>query len=157
MLPEAAYRRLRELPEAEEMSVEELMLNLALRDATPSKAAEAFWEAAEALLAQAEEELREGDLRQVSEKIWGAAALSVKALALERSGRRLTRHRELWHYVAGLSRQTGDGELRRLWQVASSMHANFYEGWAIAEYVRDALDDVREFVERLGRLRPRKS
>ena len=157
VLPEAAYRRLRELAEAEEMGVEELVLNMALRDASPSEAAEAFWEAAETLLAQAEEELGRGDLRQASEKIWGAAALAVKALALERDGRRLKRHRELWQYVADLSRRLGDGQLRRLWQVASSMHANFYEGWATAEYVRDALDDVREFVERLGRLRPRKS
>ena len=155
VLPEAAYRRLRELAEAEEVSVEELVLNLALRDASPSEAAEAFWEAAEALLDQAEEELRAGDLRQASEKIWGAAALAVKALALERDGRRLTGHRELWRYVADLSRRLGDGQLRRLWQVASSMHASFYEGWATAEYVEDALDDVRAFVERLRGLRQR--
>jgi len=42
VLPEVAYRRLRELAEAEEVSVEELVLNLALRDASPSEAAEAF-------------------------------------------------------------------------------------------------------------------
>ena len=150
VLPEAAYRRLKELAEAEEMGVEELVLNLALKDASPS-------EAAEALLAQAEEELGRGDLRQASEKIWGAAALAVKALALERDGRRLKRYRELWQYVADLSRQLGNGQLRRLWQVANSMHANFYEGWATAEYVRDALGDVRAFVERLGQLRPRGS
>ena len=153
VLPEAAYKRLRELAEAEEVSVEELVLNLALRDASPSEAAEAFWEAAEALLDQAEEELRAGDLRQASEKIWGAAALAVKALALERDGRKLTRHRELWQYVADLSKQLGDGQLRRLWQMANSMHANFYEGWATVEYVEDALDDVRKFVKRLRQLR----
>ena len=79
----------------------------------------------------------------------------MKALALERDGRRLTRHRELWRYVADLSRRLGDGQLRRLWQVASSMHASFYEGWATAEYVEDALDDVRAFVERLRGLRQR--
>ena len=41
VLPEAAYRRLRELAETEEMSVEELVLNLALKDASPSEIAEA--------------------------------------------------------------------------------------------------------------------
>ena len=76
---------------------------------------------------------------------------------MERDGRRLTRHRELWQYVADLSRQLGNGQLRRLWQMANSMHANFYEGWATAEYVKDALGDVRAFVGRLRQLRPHRA
>jgi len=153
VVPEKAYKRLRELAEAKGMGVEELVLDLVLEDADPAEVSEAYWEAAETLLRRAEEELGRGDLRQASEKIWGAAALAVKALAYEREGRRLASHGEMWEYVAQIAREAGDGQLRRLWRSATSMHINFYEGWATVEHVGDALDDVRALMNRLKQLR----
>jgi len=153
LVPDKAYERLRALAEARGMGVEELVLSLALEEADPAETAEAYWEVSEALLEQAAEELEKGDLRQASEKIWGSAALAVKALAVEREGRRITSHGELWEYVARISREIGDADLRRLWQVANSMHVNYYEGWATSDYVEDALEDVRIFLDKLRRLR----
>ncbi len=39
-----------------------------------------------------------GDVQQAAEKLWGAAALAVKAYASWREGKRLASHRELWEY-----------------------------------------------------------
>lgn len=83
--------------------------------------------------------------------------MAVKALAYEREGRRLTSHGELWNFVAKLSREIGDAGLTRLWRSASSMHTNFYEGWATREHVEDALEDVRIFLDKLRRLRKAES
>jgi hypothetical protein len=63
---------------------------------------------------QAREELAKGDLRQASEKAWGAAALMLKSLAHRRDGLRLSSHGELWEYVGRLAEETGDRELGRL-------------------------------------------
>ena len=149
LLPEGAYRRLRELAEARGLNVEDLILSLAVENAGPEEAGRIYWEAAETLLAQAVEELAKGRLRQASEKIWGAAALAVKAVAFWREGRRLISHGELWAYVRKLVDESGDRELGRLWRSAISMHVNSYEGWATLEAVRDALEDVRELLEKL--------
>ena len=81
---------------------------------TTAEAVEAYWEAARGLLSEAEEELSKGDLRQASEKIWGSAALAVKAVALAREGRRLASHGELWRFIGELARQEGDPDIRKL-------------------------------------------
>jgi len=49
--------------------------------------------------------------------------------------------------------ETGDKELGRLWRSASSMHINFYEGWATKEHVEEALKDVKSFMEKLEKLK----
>jgi len=120
------------------------VLDLVADDMTPAEAARAYWEVARSLLSRAEEELARGELRQASEKIWGAAALAVKAVALAREGRRLASHGELWRFVGELARREGDPDIRRFWHAATSMHVNFYEG-----LVRGALEDVRELLARL--------
>ena len=150
-LPEALSRRLSSEAARRGVDLEFLVLELladVLCEDERSKA-EAYRSAAEHFLAKASEELSRGDLRQASEKIWGAAALAVKALAYEREGRRLTSHGEFWEYVNRLVAETGDEEIGRTWRTAVSMHANFYEGWAPAEEVKRALDEVRGLVERL--------
>ncbi len=57
-----------------------------------------YVEVAEDFLRRAREELKGGDVRQATEKVWGAAALAVKAYAKWREGRRLVSHGELWEY-----------------------------------------------------------
>ena len=150
-LPEALSRRL--LSEAARRGIDleflalELLADVLCED--EHSKAETYRSAAEHFLARASEELSRGDLRQASEKIWGSAALAVKALAYEREGRRLTSHGELWEYINRLVAETGDEEIGRAWRTAISMHVNFYEGWAPAEEVKRALDEVRGLVERL--------
>ena len=130
-MPERAYRRLLKLAEEKgAVSVEDLIISMATDGMGDQEAAEAYWEASRRLAEAAEGELAEGELRQASERIWGSAALAVKAVAAALEGRRLTSHGELWAYVDELSARLGRPELMRLWQMANSMHVNLYEGSA---------------------------
>lgn len=97
---------------------------------------------------QAQTELDSGDLLQASEKAWGATARALKAIAQRRD----MRHSSHYHYyqiVRHLMEVTGRQELRRGFQVAESLHANFYNGWMPETDVRESIADVRELVGQL--------
>ena len=102
-------------------------------------------------LDQANEELAKGDLRQASEKGWGAAAQMIKAVASEK-GWDHNGHWQLHGVVSQLVLETGDDELRTLFAVTNHLHINFYEGWLTSEFVRRAIQDVAKFVEKLESL-----
>ena len=112
---------------------------------------ETYAEAARHLLAQAREELERGDVRQASEKGWGAAAQMVKAVA-ERRGWEHRTHAALFRVVSDLAEETADDEIRDLFAVANSLHINFYENWNTAENVAQHLVSVERFVGKLGPL-----
>jgi len=153
-LPDALARRLAEEAKRRGVSLEELVLDELSELMDPAERSRAYWEAAERLLAQAEGELAGGDLRQASEKIWGAAALAVKAVAWAREGRRLASHGELWSFVDELARKAGDEAIRDGWRAATAMHVNYYEGWAPEGEVRSCLERVRDLLGRLRGLLP---
>ncbi len=96
------------------------------------------------LLRQARVELAAGDVRQASEKGWGAASQIVQAIATRRDWEHQG-YRELFQAVDRLRRETGDPDVRRLFDVASALHINFYEDWRTVE----AVDDVERFVNKL--------
>ena len=149
-VPEKAYRRLLKLAEEKGAAgVEDLIPSMAADDMGSREAAEACWEASQRLAEAAEGELAKGCLRQASEKIWGSAALAVKAVAVALEGRRLASHGELWSYVDELSVKLGRPELMRLWQMANSMHVNFYEGWATRRHIEEALRGLKELLDML--------
>ena len=104
--------------------------------------------ASRTLLAQAQNELAAGDLRQASEKGWGAVAQMVKAVAQER-GWPHDSHRELFRIVSRLRGETGDSSIAGLFGLAHNLHINFYENWEEAQYVVDSLDDVERFLDLL--------
>ena len=56
----------------------------------------------------------------------GAAAQMIKAIAQEREQPHRA-HGHLHHMVTQLVRDTGDFEIRRRFQIAESLHTNFYE------------------------------
>ena len=85
-----------------------------------------YREQSRAFLAQASEELERGDLRQASEKAWGAAAQIVKAAA-EVRGWEHHRHTLLFRVVRGLVDESGDPEIMNLFAVAGELHGNFYD------------------------------
>ncbi len=146
-VPEGAYEKLVKLAEKEgAINVEDLILSMVVNDMDRGEASNAYWEASQELMREAEEELSKGDLRQASEKIWGSAALAVKAVAQMLDGARLASHGELWAYVDELSARLNRPELMRLWQMANSMHVNFYGGWATRRHVEEALRGLREFL-----------
>jgi len=148
-VPEKLYQKLRRSAEAQGISIEGYVLSLIAESIDPESLAESYWEASEGLLAQAKDELSKGDLRQAGEKAWGAAALALKSFAYKRDGLRLSSHGELWEYVSRLAEETSDEELGRLWRSISSMHVNFYEGWATKKHVEEAIKDVEKFMGKL--------
>ena len=112
-----------------------------------------YREQSRVFLEQAYRELQEGDLYQASEKGWGASSQMVKAVAEER-GWDHTRHRDLFSDVFRLRRETGDRDISRLFEPANLLHANFYEGEMDQADVEDALERIRQFVEKLEALLP---
>ena len=97
------------------------------------------------LLRQAREELEQGDLRQASEKGWGAAAQMVKAIAAQRQWEH-GGHRQIHRAARRLRSESGDREITRLFLVANSFHSNLYEDWLEAETIAEGLDDVERFL-----------
>jgi len=75
----------------------------------------------------------------------------VKALAAKRESE-LRSHGELHKEIVKLARETGDDEIRLLWQSAIALHQNFYENWLPPEMVKKNVEDVKKFLDRLRRL-----
>ena len=72
-----------------------------------------YQQASQRFLAQAKQELAAGDLQQVSEKGWGAAAQMLKAIAEQRSWEH-GKHRHLSRAASRLRAETGDRDVYRL-------------------------------------------
>ena len=106
-----------------------------------------------AMMAQSHSELAQGDLQQASEKGWGAAAQMMKAIADAR-GWEHGRHRHLHRIASRLRGETGDGDIRRLFAVASTLHENFYENQMTAADIEQDLADVERLLEKLEALMP---
>ena len=107
--------------------------------------------AATQLLEQAHQELASGDVRQASEKGWGAAAQAVKAVA-ERRGWRHRDHPSLFSAVRRLARETRNNDLDTLFHRANGLHGNFYENTLPANVVSEGLEDVAEFIAILAEM-----
>ena len=103
------------------------------------------------LLDQARSEFDSGDLRQASEKGWGAAAQIVKAVAEQRGWEHST-HRLLFKIVNDLAEETGDNELVGEFGFAHNLHVNFYENWFSSQFVGLYLDHVQHFIRSLESL-----
>ena len=100
------------------------------------------------LLAQGRKELADGDIRQASEKGWGAAAQIVKAIA-EQRGWEHRNHAALFNAISRLVSETGDDDIRRLFRVGNALHVNFYENWDNAENVASDLNDIERFLDKM--------
>jgi uncharacterized protein (UPF0332 family) len=119
-----------------------------------------YVERGQIFIRQAQEELDEGDLRQASEKAWGAAAQAVKAVAEERGWNHHS-HAMLFDVVGEINDERRSGRLGRLFGVANQMHGNFYEDWMDEADVQDGISTVKALMQRLERARragpPRRS
>ena len=144
-------RRIRDEAEKSGLSVEEYLVELLSRGIDPRDRAKEYLEAAEDLLEEAREELGKGNVRQAAEKLWGAAALAVKAYAYLREGKRLTSHGELWEYMRLMAREVGRW-VRGAWMYANGMHTCFYEGWCTREDVEDAIENIERLVKEVASL-----
>ena len=109
------------------------------------------WETSRRFIIQADAELAAGDLLQASEKGWGAAAHAIKAVAQER-GWRHDNHARLFGIADRLASITGMYEIPDLFQTASDVHKNFYEGSMSKERIADGLADIRTLLDILASL-----
>ena len=107
-----------------------------------------YQQASAHFLAQARQELAAGDLPQASEKGWGATTQMLKAIA-EQRGWEHHRHRHYHRAASRIRAETGDGEIRRLFDSASALHENFYENDMVADEVAERLDDVAALMDKL--------
>ena len=102
-------------------------------------------------LNQAFEELSRDDLRQASEKGWGAASQALKAYAEER-GLEHDRHAQFYGVVRRLISEADDDDIQRQFGVATDLHTNFYEGEFGERQVRVGLEDVSSLVAKVETL-----
>ena len=144
-LPKVLVEELERRDKILDVGVSELLFSLVVGGSDPEGSAK-YLSGTFELLEQAKREVEGGDLRQASEKIWGACALAVKAYAYARDGRRITSHGELWRYSEVLAGDLGDW-VAASWAHANSMHTNFYEGWATRWHVEKALRAVEKLVK----------
>ena len=99
---------------------------------------------------EAQTALQEDNAIQASEKLWGAAAQAVKAVA-EARGWPHGSHRELYNVIARLRQETDHSRLAELFAIANALHQNFYEWWMPLELVREYAIRVEELREALFR------
>lgn len=95
---------------------------------------------------QAEWEFRRGDFLQASEKMWGAAAQFLKALATQR-GWDHDSHYHLAQVANNLAKETGNNEIIILFDVAAGLHSNFYGAFKDENAVRLGMDETRRFID----------
>ena len=108
-----------------------------------------YREASQEYLQHAHQALEEGDYPQASEKLWGAAAVMVKAVA-ESRGWPHNGHNQLFSAINRLADETGDEELPTLFRAAGFLHTNFYERWLPPEDVARAAGEVNRLLQKLG-------
>ena len=94
-----------------ELGVELLSISLNA-ELDPEGLVEHYQFLSEKSLAEAKEFLKQGDLVQASEKLWGATALTIKMVAAKR-GLKLEKHGSLWAFIYTLAIESGDIEIIR--------------------------------------------
>ena len=99
-------------------------------------------------LAAADSEFDAGDILQASEKLWGAAAHVMMAVAQER-GWSFGDHRALKNAVRWLAEEQGNRSLIGEFGVAEKFHANFYHAFMQDYEIRDDRETVQNFVQRV--------
>ena len=102
-------------------------------------------------LFEAQQLLGKKDLAQASEKLWGAAAEIVKAVAAKKR-LELGTHASLWAYVEELDRQNPGLRLIEQFSYAGNLHTNFYENWLSTGYVVRGMSVVKDFVDKMKAL-----
>jgi hypothetical protein len=119
-----------------------------LRTSTPER----YEEMSRHLLRQAEDELDQGDALQASEKIWGATAHALKAVAQQR-GWNHRFHNHLRSVALFLASEWNRPDWNNAFGSLESMHINFYEHQWHGADLRPRLGLARVFCEELTAVR----
>lgn len=127
------------------------VINAITRGSFIVSTSERYRSAAHTLYDQGIVELEAGDLRQASEKFWGAAAQAMKALA----ERKKWHHRSHRHFHATLDELADlddHKDIVRWFGLAEALHINFYEDRASAETIAINAESIRQLIDRLERV-----
>ncbi len=110
------------------------------------------WERSRHFLALVDDELARGELEEASNKVWGAAAHAIKAVA-ERRGWEHHAHALLEDAVHRLVHEEGAPLI--LWgqyMMASAYHQRFYGNPPEAEKIRNGKELIAQFIRTLESL-----
>ena len=99
-------------------------------------------------LEEAEKLQERGELAQAGEKLWGAVASLLNAIA-EKRGWPHYSHRDYVEIIERLFEETGDRELLAGFAMAERLHANFYHNFMRVESFRVHREAVLKLLERL--------
>ena len=102
-------------------------------------------ETARYFLTESEREFAAGEVLQASEKLWGAAAHAVIAVAQTRVWRH-SKHRHLKNAANRLANELRDASFAFGFSAAESFHANFYHGFMPIETISERRKPVEDFV-----------
>ncbi len=97
-------------------------------------------------------ELDKGDRLQAAEKVWGAAAHALKAIAIQRGWRHRS-HDSVMSVGSQLARECGREDLAEHLISANAMHINFYENGVPAILIKAAINNVERYIDKLDSVR----
>ena len=103
------------------------------------------------LIRHAEAMLEAGDRLQASEKTWGAVAHRLKVVADNR-GWKYESHTDAFTVVNNLVSEQQNPRIGTLFDVAHSLHINYYKDERHIDYIQRQLDDVKELLDILERI-----
>ena len=108
-----------------------------------------YEEISQYLLEQARQELDNRDILQASEKVWGATAHAIKAVAQQRGWNHRWHNdlRDVANYI-GFERNLPD--LRHLFSSLDAMHQNYYEHQKEASEVLDGIRAAEVFIREMA-------
>ena len=106
------------------------------------------FQTAQDFLAASDSEFAAGDILQGSEKLWGAAAHAVMAVAQQR-GWRFGDHRSLQAAANRLADELHEPRLAEQFSVAQKFHANFYHDFMQDYEIDRDRPSVHLFVNRV--------
>ena len=109
---------------------------------------QAHIETAQGFLVASDREFADGDTLQGSEKLWGAAAHAIMAVARQR-GWPHGKHGNLRTVVNRLYDESGDEVLRGGFLAAQQFHSNFYHDFMEDFQIEDGRPLVGEFVAKV--------
>ena len=96
--------------------------------------------------------MRLGNNLQASEKVWGAAAHAIKAIAIER-GWRHEKHGYLFDIVSHIAKECDRPDFSDKMAIAGFYHKNFYENEFGENDIRRAINTIEQFVTELDDVR----
>ncbi len=98
-------------------------------------------------------EIANGNRLQASEKIWGAAAHALKAIAIQRGWRHRS-HGNILDIGEHLGREFDrEGPFFNWLNTADAMHQNFYENHRGENAIRFAVNEIERFLDELDMVR----